>query len=348
MTPPYTDDEQRWQAVLAHDARADGVFWYGVKSTGIYCRPGCPSRRPKRVNVSFHGTPTDAEAAGFRPCRRCTPERVDAGVRAVAHAQHLLDTALTAPTLGELAAAVGLSPFHLQRLFKARVGVSPKQYALRRRTERLKEELKMTPTVTTALYAAGHDSPATVYAPATDQLGMSPGTYRRGGAGQTITYTVTDSVLGPMLVAATRRGLCAVRFGEPDSLIQELRDEYPQAELIEDAAPLAESIAGLHAHLSGQLQRPVVVTDVPGTAFQRRVWAALREIPLGETRTYAQLAQMIGQPSAVRAVARACATNPVAVVVPCHRIVPKTGGNGGYRWGAERKAQLLALEQASR
>lgn len=344
MTPSPLTDEQRWQAVLAHDTAADGTFWYGVTSTGIYCRPGCPSRRPRRENVSFHDSPASAEHAGFRPCKRCTPERVNAGAQAVAHAQHLLDTAQTAPTLAALAAATGLSRFHLQRLFRARLGVSPKQYALRRRTERLKESLTMTTTVTSALYDAGHDSPATVYAPATDQLGMTPGTYRRGGQGQTIHYTVTDSALGPMLVAATARGLCAVRFGEPEALVQELRAEYPKAELVEDAASLTPYLDGVRAHLSGQLLP--LPTDVPGTDFQRRVWAALQTIPRGQTRTYAQLAEMIGQPSAVRAVAHACATNPVGVVVPCHRIVPKSGGQGGYRWGTERKAQLLELERA--
>lgn len=348
MTTTSTNDDPRWNAVLAHDTAADGLFWYGVQSTGIYCRPGCPSRRPKRENVSFHDSPDAAQAAGFRPCERCTPERVDAGARAVAQAQALLDSAETAPTLTELASAVGVSPFHLQRVFKARLGVSPKQYALRRRTERLKENLRMDTTVTTALYDAGHDSPATVYAPATDQLGMSPRTYRKGGQGQTISYAVSDSTLGPMLVAATTRALCAVRFGEPDALLQELRAEYPKAELVEDAAPLAEYIAGVHAHLEGRAL-PLTI-DVPGTDFQRRVWAALRTIPAGETRTYAQLAEMIGQPSAVRAVARACAMNPVAVVVPCHRIVPKngpkSGGQGGYRWGTQRKAQLLDMEAA--
>ncbi|THF84992.1 bifunctional DNA-binding transcriptional regulator/O6-methylguanine-DNA methyltransferase Ada [Deinococcus sp. KSM4-11] len=342
-TTTYSDDEARWAAVLAHDTAADGLFWYGVKSTGIYCRPGCPSRRPKRENLSFHDSPAAAEAAGFRPCKRCTPERIDAGVRVVAHAQALIDAAQTAPQLTDLASAVGLSPFHLQRVFKARVGVSPKQYALRQRTEKLKEALKMNTTVTTALYGAGHDSPTTVYAPATDQLGMTPGAYARGGAGVRIHQTVADSVLGPMLVAATERGLCAVRFGEPEALRAELRAEYPNAELVDAAAPLMAYVEGVRAHLAGRA--PSLVTDVPGTDFQRRVWAALREIPRGETRTYAQLAEMIGQPAAVRAVARACATNPVAVVVPCHRIVPKTGGHGGYRWGPERKARLLELER---
>ncbi|GHF46785.1 AraC family transcriptional regulator of adaptative response/methylated-DNA-[protein]-cysteine methyltransferase [Deinococcus metalli] len=344
MTTESSDDAARWAAVLAHDGAADGTFWYGVSTTGIYCRPGCPSRRPRREHVSFHDSPGAAEAAGFRPCKRCTPERIGAGARAVAHAQALIEAAPTPPALADLAAAVGVSPFHLQRVFKARLGVSPKQYALGRRTQKLKEELKMTPNVTAALYGAGHDSPATLYAPATDQLGMTPGAYARGGAGERIHYAVTDSVLGPMLVAATARGLCAVRFGEPDALGAELRAEYPRAELVEDAALLRTYVEGVQAHLAGRTLP--LTTDVPGTDFQRRVWAALREIPRGETRTYAQLAGMIGQPAAVRAVARACATNPVAVVVPCHRIVPKAGGHGGYRWGAERKARLLELERA--
>lgn len=340
----YATHEERWQAVLAHEAAADGHFWYGVKTTGIYCRPACPSRRPRRQNVTFHDTPQDAEAAGYRPCLRCQPERVNAAAQAVARAQHLLDTAETEPTLAELAADVGLSPFHLQRLFKRKVGVSPKQYAIRERTERLKRGLKAGQSVTAALYDAGHDSPGTLYDPQTDSLGMTPTTYKQGGAGTVIHYAVTESPIGPMLVAATRRGLCAVRFGEAGEMTRELRAEYPKAELMPDSAPLQPYIHGLLEHLKGQNPALTLDTDAPGTEFQQRVWAALRTIPYGETRSYAELAEMIGDPKAVRAVATACARNPVALVVPCHRIVRKGGEPGGYRWGVERKKRLLERE----
>ncbi|WP_221089346.1 bifunctional transcriptional activator/DNA repair enzyme AdaA [Deinococcus aquaedulcis] len=343
---PEAPDDARWQAVAQRDPAADGTFWYGVRRTKIYCRPSCPSRRPLRPNVTFFESPEAAQAAGYRACQRCAADRVGAVATALARAQHLLDTEPAAPSLKALAAAVGFSPFHLQRVFKAHFGVSPKQYALRARTERLKTHLGAGQSVTAALYAAGHDSPATLYAPATDQLGMAPRAYARGGQGVQVRYAVVTGPLGPMLVAATARGLCAVRFGEPSALQAELRAEYPHATLTEDPATLAPYTEGLQAFLAGR-PLPAYPTDLPGTAFQQRVWAALRQIPPGETRTYAQLAALIGQPGAVRAVARACAANPVALVVPCHRIVPKAGtGSGGYRWGAARKAQLLALEGA--
>lgn len=333
-----------WDAVLAHDSAYDGQFWYGVKSTGIFCRPACPSRRPKRENVAFFDSPQAAQAAGYRACLRCQPEKVGAAAQAVAKAKHLLDTAETEPNLGELAAAVGMSPFHLQRLFKAQLGVSPKQYALSRRSEKLKTHLRRGANITTALYDAGHDSPSTLYAKTTDQLGMTPSHYAKGGAGQMIHFSVTESQLGPMLVAATERGLCAVRFGEPEALVTELRAEYPKAELREDAAPLQEYMAGIEAHLAGQNPALQLPTDAAGTEFQHRVWEALRAIPYGETRTYSDIAEALGDPNAVRAVARACATNPVALVVPCHRVVRKGGNLAGYRWGLDRKKKLLEQE----
>lgn len=347
MTQLYTSQEDRWTAVLGREAGADGAFWYGVRSTGIYCRPACPSRRPRREHVSFYDSPQEAEAAGFRACRRCHPQAVSAATRVVVRVQHLLDSAPAPLTLAQLAADVGLSPSHLQRLFKRALGVSPKQYALGLRQERFKEGLKVGKSVTAAMYDAGHNTSGTLYAPATDTLGMTPRAYREGGAGQTIHFAVVDSPQGPMLVAATARGLCAVRFGDAAALRAELRAEYPSADLSEDTGPLQPFIRSLLAHLSGQHSGLNLATDVSGTAFQRRVWAALREIPCGETRSYAQLAEMIGDPRAVRAVARACAANPVALVVPCHRIIPKSGGSGGYRWGAERKRALLAAERAT-
>ena len=346
MTTTTTPDEARWQAVLARDPSRDGQFWYGVRSTGIYCRPACPARRPTRVGVTFFETPDAAEAAGYRPCRRCHPREVSARQRAVAQARQLLDEAETAPGLDELAGQVGLSPAHLQRVFKAAVGLSPKQYALARRGERLRTGLRAGEPVTVAQYAAGHGSARSLYDPATGQLGMTPGAYRRGGAGERIAWTVKESPLGDLLVAATGRGLCAVRFGEREALAAELRAEYPQAELVEDPAGLAELVRAVLARLEGR-PAPVPATDLPGSDFQRRVWAALQSIPPGETRSYAEVARMIGAPSAVRAVAQACAANPVALVVPCHRVVRSDGALSGYRWGVERKRALLERERPS-
>ncbi|RJF72991.1 bifunctional DNA-binding transcriptional regulator/O6-methylguanine-DNA methyltransferase Ada [Deinococcus cavernae] len=341
----FTTEVQRWEAVLAHERAADGLFWYAVKTTRVYCRPACPSRRPRRENVTFFDSPEEAVAAGFRACRRCQPERVNAAAQAVATAQYLLDTAQTEPSLSELAAAVGLSPFHLQRVFKERLGVSPKQYAVRVRTDRLKTGLRNGQSVTTALYEAGHDSPATLYARSTDQLGMTPRTYARGGHGEMIQYTGASSPLGQMLVAATARGLCAVRFGNMDDMVPELRAEYPKAEVTENAEALKPYVTGILEYLSGQNTALNLRTDAGGTDFQQRVWDALRRIPYGETRSYAELAQMIGEPGAVRAVASACARNPVALVVPCHRIVRTGGALGGYRWGLDMKQRLLDTEK---
>ncbi|WP_425148232.1 bifunctional DNA-binding transcriptional regulator/O6-methylguanine-DNA methyltransferase Ada [Deinococcus sp.] len=343
----HQTDEARWQAVQQRDAVQDGQFYYAVKTTGIYCRPSCPSRRPQRENVLYFPDAADAQASGFRACLRCHPDEVGARQRVVARVQDLLDTSEPAPTLSQLGVALGLSPFHIQRSFKAAFGVSPKQYVLARRGERLKAELRSADTVTAALYDAGHASSRSLYDPATDQLGMPPGSYKRGGAGQTIRYTVAESALGPMLVAATVRGLCAVRFGEAEALVTELRAEFPAAELLEDGEALDPYLSALHAELSGRgTGLHALPGDAAGTDFQRRVWDALRGIPRGETRSYAQVAELIGQPGAVRAVARACASNPLALVVPCHRVVRKSGELSGYRWGADRKRALLDGEKS--
>ena len=338
----HATDLARWQAVQSRDAAQDGQFYYAVMTTGIYCRPSCPSRRPRRENARFYPDVASAQAAGFRACLRCGPDEVGSAARLAAQVQALLDTGEPAPSLAQLGAALGLSPFHIQRSFKAAFGLSPKQYALARRGERLKAELRSAESVTAALYDAGHASSRSLYDPATDQLGMPPGSYRRGGAGQTIRYTVAESTLGPMLVAATERGLCAVRFGETQALISELRAEFPAAELLEDGEALDPYLSALHAELSGRgTGLHALPGDAAGTDFQRRVWDALRGIPRGETRSYAQVAELIGQPGAVRAVARACASNPLALVVPCHRVVRKSGELSGYRWGADRKRTLL-------
>ena len=347
MTQAQTDfhEEARWQAVLNRDAAQDGQFYYGVRSTGVYCRPTCPSRRPRRENAVFFDGGEQAVAAGFRPCLRCKPDEVNVQAQMVAHIQRLLDSAEPAPSLAQLGRALGLSPFHLQRAFKAATGLSPKQYALALRAERLRQELRRGASVTAAIYNAGHGSSRGAYDRATDQLGMPPGTYRAGGAGQTIHFAVADSALGPMLVAATERGLVAVRFGEADVLVRELRAEYPKADLIEDPAPITPYLDALHDHLAGRRPALTLPSDAPGSDFQRRVWDALQAIPHGQTRSYAQVAELIGAPTAVRAVARACAANPVALVVPCHRILRKNGELGGYRWGLERKRALLEGER---
>ncbi|PTA68957.1 bifunctional DNA-binding transcriptional regulator/O6-methylguanine-DNA methyltransferase Ada [Deinococcus arcticus] len=346
MTHTNAPTDLQWQAVQSRSAAHDGQFYYGVRSTGIFCRPSCPSRRPKRENVAIFPSLEDAAAAGFRACRRCTPAHISAAQQAVAHAQHLLDTAEPTPSLVGLAAAVGLSPFHLQRVFKAATGVSLKQYAIAQRAARTKAHLQAGASVTAALYDGGHASPRTLYDPATDQLGMSPGQYRAGGEGQTITFAVTQSVLGPLLVAATQRGLVAVRFGEVSTLEAELRTEYPKATLKQDEAALAPYVDALATHLVGARPELALPLEPAGTAFQQRVWAALKTIPYGQTRSYAQVAQIIGQPQAVRAVAQACAANPVGLVVPCHRVLRSSGALGGYRWGTDRKRALLDREAA--
>ena len=340
-----SSDEARWQAVLARDAAQEGLFYYGVGTTGIFCRPACPSRLPRRENVVYFETPEAAQAAGFRACLRCQPGQVSVQQQAVAQVKCLLDNSETAPTLAELARATQLSPAHLQRLFKAQVGVSPKQYALARRAERLKARLRSGSDVTTALFDAGHASASTLYSSQTDQLGMAPGAYQKGGAGQRIAYAVVSSRLGQMLVAATPRGLVAVRFGEDTELLAELRSEYPHAEFSDDGPALQAQISAIQAYLAGQERSLNLPRDVSSSDFQCRVWEALQAIPYGETRSYAQVAEMIGSPAAVRAVARACASNPVALIVPCHRVVRSGGALSGYRWGVERKRALLKNER---
>lgn len=342
---PPTLDDQRWHFVLSRDASHDGQFVYAVQTTGIYCRPSCPSRRPDRSNVKFFESGLVARTAGFRACRRCLPDEVDARKQAVAQVRHLLETAEPSPTLAQLAQAVQLSPSHLQRVFKATTGISPKQYALALRGERLKRRLREGATVTTAQYDAGHSSSRTLYDRATDQLGMPPKRYQAGGTGQTIAHVMVESTLGPMLVAATARGLVAVRFGTAEDLLQELFGEYPNASFIEGGASLDEHVAAIQQHLDGRRPHLDLPRDVTETAFQQRVWSALQRIPAGETRSYTQVAEMIGAPTAVRAVARACASNPVALVVPCHRVLRQGGALGGYRWGVGRKQSLLERER---
>lgn len=337
--------ETQWQQVMARDARQDGRFVFAVKTTGIYCRPSCPSRRPRRDSVEFFGDPAQAERAGYRACLRCKPMEVSSQAQAVLQARRLLDEAEGVMTLAELSKRVRVSPFHLQRLFKRATGLSPREYQSARRMQQVKHGLRKGDDVTTALYDAGFGSPSRLYEKSHQQLGMTPGAYRRGGAGMTVKYAIVPSPLGRMLVGVTPRGLCAVRFGESASeLERELRAEFHGAALVRDETALRRYARPLLASLRGEHVTIDLPLDLRATAFQMKVWEKLREIPVGETRSYSEVAQAIGDPKAVRAVARACASNPVALAVPCHRVVRSDGELAGYRWGLPRKKKLLKLE----
>ena len=341
--------ERRWRIVLARDPRYDGAFVYGVRSTGIYCRPSCPSRRPRRAQVDFFPVPEVAERAGFRPCRRCRPGEAaapDPRVPLVRAACRLIDAHPDAPaSLAVLSARTGVTAHRLLRAFQRVLGISPRQYRDARRLERFKTELRTRRGVSPALYEAGYGSTSRVYEQAHAQLGMTPATYSRGGVGTKISYATAPCPLGRLLVAQTARGICRVSLGNHvDELAASLRAEFPAAEIRRDQGMLATSVGAILRYLKGQraLDLPL---DVRATAFQRRVWEALRRIPYGSTRSYAQVARAIGHPTATRAVARACATNPAALVIPCHRVVRSDGGLGGYRWGIERKRALLERER---
>jgi AraC family transcriptional regulator of adaptative response/methylated-DNA-[protein]-cysteine methyltransferase len=338
--------ETQWRQVMERDARQDGRFVFAVRTTGIYCRPSCPSRRPRRDSVEFFADPKLAERAGYRACLRCKPTEISAQAQAVMRARQLLDEAEGVVTLAELSKRVGVSPFHLQRLFKRAAGLSPREYQSARRMRQVKHGLRKGDDVTTALFDAGFGSPSRLYEKASQQLGMTPGTYRRGGTGMTIQYAIVPSPLGRLLVAATSRGLCAVRFGENAAeLERELREEFRAAEIYRDDATLQKYLQPLLASLRGEKITIELPLDVRATAFQKKVWDALREIPAGETRSYSDVARAIGDPKAVRAVATACASNPVALAVPCHRVVRRDGELAGYRWGIERKKKLLEQER---
>jgi AraC family transcriptional regulator, regulatory protein of adaptative response / methylated-DNA-[protein]-cysteine methyltransferase len=344
----FPDEETCWQAVQSRDARYNGVFLYGVRSTGVYCRPTCPSRRPRRDQLVFFSTWEAAETAGYRPCRRCLPRQKEEPVVELVHqARQLIEMAEEPLTLAELGERLGISPFHLQRTFKAVTGLTPRQYAAAYRANKVKEQLRGAPNVTTALYNAGYNTSSRLYESAPGYLGMTPVAYREGGKAMHINYTITDCSLGRLLVAGTETGICTVLMADTDAeLLSALAAEFPSAECSpSDAAPLVDWVAALRQHLSGKRPRLELPLDVLGTAFQYQVWAELRKIPYGETRTYAQVAEAIGRPQAVRAVARACATNPAALVIPCHRVVRSDGSFGGYRWGISRKQALLEQER---
>jgi len=337
-----------WDAVATRDRAMDGVFFYAVMSTGIYCRPSCPSKRPRRENVTFFRAREAAEGAGFRPCKRCKPESINqrnTSSQLVEKACRYIDThpdeRATLETLGR---ALGVSPFYLQRTFKALTGITPRAYADSRRLNSLKAGLREGRSVTRSLYDAGYGSSSRLYERASSQLGMTPARYRKQGSGVTIHYTIAATPIGRMLLAATERGICLIHFGDAIArLEQELRMEYPKAEIIRADRKLGRQVKTLRAIIRGE-RAAALPLDIQATAFQRRVWQALQAIPRGATKSYSRIAADIGHPKAARAVARACATNPVAVAIPCHRVVRADGDPGGYRWGPERKKKLLALE----
>lgn len=343
----YATEEGRWAAVADRDRGADGAFVFGVVTTGIYCRPGCASRTPRREHVRFFTGPDEAERAGLRPCKRCAPRGGPSPQdEAVARACALIEQAEAPPTLGQLADAAGMSPFHFHRVFKAATGLTPAAYARARRDARLRDGLQRADSVTAAIYDAGYGSASGAYEGA--PLGMTPSAYRDGAPGEQIRYAVAESYLGPVLVAATARGICAIEFADrAEQLPARLAARFPRARL----APADAAFAATVAHVVAFIEAPAAGLDLPldiqGTAFQQRVWAALRAIPAGATASYAEIAAGIGQPGAARAVAQACAANRLAVAVPCHRVVRGDGDLSGYRWGAARKRALLAREAAA-
>jgi AraC family transcriptional regulator of adaptative response/methylated-DNA-[protein]-cysteine methyltransferase len=343
-----------WQAVLSRNNNFDGMFVYGVRSTGIYCRPSCSARRPRRDQVVFFRMAEAAEQAGFRPCRRCRPAEAviqDPQVKLVQSLCRYIesyDSPDRSITLAELGDQVQISPHHLQRTFKRIMGITPRQYAEACRLRRLKALVKKGENVTRALYEAGYGSSSRLYEGASARMGMTPGTYLRGGAGMRIQYTIVDGPLGRLLVGATGKGICAVSIGKSDNALEiALFNEYPAAEIHRDRSGLREYVTALLKYLEGKQPNLDLPLDIQVTAFQWKVYEILKTIPYGHTRTYGEIAEAIGHPKAVRAVARACGTNPTAMVIPCHRVVRKDGSLGGYRWGLKRKKTLLEKEQTS-
>jgi AraC family transcriptional regulator, regulatory protein of adaptative response / methylated-DNA-[protein]-cysteine methyltransferase len=345
---PDVDHERAWTAVSERDRAADGSFVFAVETTGIYCRPSCPARRPRRENVRFFASAAEAEREGFRACLRCTPRAERAPTDEIARrVQSILDEAVArgegaAPTLEELGRATSVSPFHLQRVFVRAFGVSPRAYVEARRAARFKERASASPSVLDAAFHAGYGSSRAIY-DASRALGMTPGAYRRGGAGERVAFTITPTAYGLALVAASTRGVVKVALGDREAALErDLRLELPEAEIVRDDRALAATVGEVLRF--AERASTDVALDLRGTAFELRVWDALRRIPPGETRSYSDVARELGAPTAARAVARACAKNPAALVVPCHRVVGKDGALRGYRWGAKRKRALLDAE----
>ncbi len=341
--------ERYWQATLHRDVRADGSFFFAVRSTQIYCRPSCPARRPLRRNTIFFRTTQDAERHGFRPCRRCRPKQTDSATVLVQRAAAVLANTRDEPLrLGSLAALVNSTPVQLRRAFRRATGLSPKEFEQAFRLSRFKSLLRDGNNVTEALYACGYGSSSRLYEKTNAQLGMTPASYRKGGDGMRIGYTVANTSLGKVLVAATQRGVSAVYLGENEKdLVQELRKEYAKAEIVRAGEENEAWLKEIVRRVEGNTPRVELPLDVQATAFQRRVWQELQKIPRGTTRTYTQVAKSLGKPRSVRAVARACATNPISIAVPCHRVIRSDGSLAGYRWGLSRKEKLLKREAAS-
>jgi AraC family transcriptional regulator, regulatory protein of adaptative response / methylated-DNA-[protein]-cysteine methyltransferase len=345
-----TINDPRWASVVARDSEADGVFYYSVETTGVYCRPSCAARLARPENVRFHRTGEDAEKAGFRPCKRCKPDQpspVERDAARVTEACRFIDQSENAPTLQDLAKRVGVSPYHFHRLFKKVTGLTPREYSAARREKRMRRNLSAGGTVTDAIYAAGYSSNSRFYEKSDEALGMKPTSYRAGGADMEIRFAVGECSLGSILVAQSDRGVCAILMGDdPDELIRDLQHRFRRAELIGGDSEFEELVA----KVIGFVEAPKIGLDLPldvrGTAFQKRVWQALRQIPAGKTASYAEIANRIGSPGSARAVARACAANPIAVAIPCHRVVRRNGELSGYCWGVERKRALLDNEAA--
>jgi AraC family transcriptional regulator of adaptative response/methylated-DNA-[protein]-cysteine methyltransferase len=343
--------EQHFASIIARDPRADAAFFYAVKTTGVYCRPSCAARPPRPENVSFFVTGAEAQAAGYRPCKRCKPDqppRAEREADAVASACRIIESAEEPPALAALAAAAGLSPFHFHRMFKAVTGVTPKAYAAQHRDTRVKTALRTGSSVTEAIYDAGYNSSGRFYAGATSRLGMGAKVFRAGGAGEVICSALAPCAFGFVLVAATQKGICAISLGtSSQSLEAELRARFPKADFQTPAPEFAATVKRIAAFVDAPGQGLSLPLDIRGTAFQQRVWAELVKIPPGQTATYTQIAARIGAPKSVRAVGSACAANPLAVAIPCHRALRKGGALAGYRWGLEAKRKLLETEAAN-
>jgi len=344
------NQDEFWQAVVAKDGRYDGQFVFAVSSTRIYCRPSCPSRRPARERVSFFELPAAAEQAGYRACLRCEPQRArltDPQIEMVQTICRHLDSAeATELKLADLAEKTGVSVFHLQRTFKGVMGISPRQYFTAKRFGQFKSRVRKGESISTALYDSGFNSSRQLYEHAADELGMTPATYGRGGRDVEIKYTISDSPLGRLLVAVTDKGVCSVAMGDRDiQLERALRDEFPEAKLTREETSLKQTVKHVLRHLEAKEPRLDLPLDIRASAFQRQVWEKLRAIPYGQTLSYSDVAKALGKPGAVRAVGRACATNPVALVIPCHRVVREDQSLGGYRWGLDRKKKLLEQEK---
>lgn len=351
VPPMNTEEDPRWAAIVARDPKADGLFVYGVKTTGVYCRPSSASRLPRPENIQFFDTPAHAEAAGYRASKRARGDQTEVAAQhaqLVAEACRHIEQADTPPSLNALALRAGLSPFHFHRVFKAVTGLTPKGYASAERTRKVREGLKGQHSVTDALYDAGFNSNSRFYEAADKLLGMKPSDYKAGGTNSEILFAVGQCSLGAILVAQSRRGVCAILLGDdPDTLVRDLQDQFPKAHLVGADRRFEQTVA----QVVGFIEAPALGLDLPldlrGTAFQQRVWQALRDIPLGSTASYAQIAERIGAPKSFRAVAQACGANSLAVAIPCHRVVRSNGELSGYRWGVERKRRLLARESDS-